>query len=97
MSAAKGLQAFERTGLSFDGSILHFRPLTEEIVIHPGELDGRLLRNILFGEFVGDSLDAEIEVEEEGSLSVVPDHALEPEKGAKSGPASYRRDMVETG
>ena len=73
----------------------NLRPLPEQIMIDAGELHRGLGGHRLIGEVAAQPLDAQIEIEEQRPLAVVPHHALNPEKGTEPHATADRIDVVQ--
>src|SRR5689334_12038485 len=68
-------------------------PLAKEIVLYAGELDGAWM----VGHVAVQPLNCHIEIEEQGPLCIVADHALNPEKRCGASAARDRPHVMQAG
>jgi hypothetical protein len=77
--------------------LLHLCPLPQQVVIDAGQLNaGFLDAGGLSAAACGDSLDGGVEVEEQGSLPIVADHALDPEEAGDARASRHWLHAVQT-
>jgi hypothetical protein len=66
-------------------------------VIHASQLHRGLLSDGLVRQIAPEPLDSQIEIEKQTALSIVAQHALDPEEGADARAAADGRDVMQTG